>query len=182
VTGYGLLAMRHPDRRWRLGTAVVALLVAGVLYRASAAGLHVSLPVADLAPVVARLSLAQAQNSGALDGQWKRAEGGGDDLWLVSRSGAIRIGPGIRRVDQLRMVIHPVAKGRHRTCPELLVQLNGVRLGDRLLHIGRRAYVFRVGDVWHPEGPNLVVLDVRPGSHGGQPPLAFHEVTLHAGG
>lgn len=184
ATGFGLLAMRHPDQAWRTGVTTAATFLAAGLFAGQAAGWRVRLPTGGLGAEVARVSIPAAIRARGLRHGWAEdaAQSPPSDAWLVAPAGRIHLETLLPRVDQIRLVVRPAWKAHHRACRELRVRLNGVEIGRRLLHLGWRAYVFPVGSLWHAAGENVLDLRVGRGQRGRRPrpPLAaFREVSLH---
>lgn len=187
VCAYGLLAVLNPSARTRAaavaGTGALSLL----LLAAGARGWRVSvaggIPVTR-APLV-RIDFAAALGDGSLRGAWS------PDGPRSARSAARMMAPGAELVlgpldagaDAVRIVVR---SGVRQACRRLRVELNGVPLGERLLHFGWRAYVFPVGGRLSTTGANVFTFAVPSGLAGQEPPrpplAAFRELTVHGDG
>jgi membrane-associated phospholipid phosphatase len=186
---FGLLAMLHPDARWRTVTTAVGLILAGSVHVAALHRIKVRLPastVASRAKPVAHLTFGGAYEHGLLRGDWvpDAPDSRRRSAWLHSEKGELLLPAPKRGVSELRLVARPRSDLPRETCERLGVELNGRRLGEALLQTGWRAYVFpTTGSDFHSDGNVLTFLLSSEGSEMRQEGMrhaAFSELTLHA--
>jgi membrane-associated phospholipid phosphatase len=187
---YGMVALRHPDVRWRTGVTAAAVVAIGLVHAATASGLRVSIPAGTVAGrrlPVSRLAFGSAYERGLLRGSWSpdTADAGRRSVWLRSATGALAIGPVDTAVSELRLVLRPrFDTDSVASCPRLRVALNGRMLGERALQVGWKSYVFptTAGD-FRADG-NVLGIEVRrePSRSGDAEErlAAFREITLHS--
>ncbi len=184
---YGVLAMRHPDARWRVGATLVGLAVALAAQAAVSRGFKIDLPAgaATKRGWLERVTFGTAFEDGRLRGDWAldAPDPRRRSAWLRSDAGGIVLPARADRVDEVRLVARPRSDLDSTDCPRLQVALNGRALGDSILQPGWRAYVFptRPAD-FHP-GDNVLALRVSgdelgPGAASARR-AAFSELTLH---
>jgi undecaprenyl-diphosphatase len=182
---YGLLAILHPDARWRTGSTLVGIALVVLVGVAVAHGHKVAFPAgsrASRAAPVERVAFGEAYENGWLHGDWSRGEPDPRrrTAWLLSESGEIVLPAWPPIVDEVRVV----ARSRHSTvkhgeCQHFRVALNGHVLGEPLLQPGWRAYVFPVGASERRDGGDVVTLQVREeGARTVARRAAFSELTL----
>lgn len=188
MSGFGVLALAHPRPPVRVTTLVLTGVLVAVVFGATLRGWHVEIaggvPLAE--PPLATLDFTTVLARDRLRGTW-RAEIPGDvqrGVWLWSPSGTLALDVPGGPVDAVRVVLWPRPVARRGACSRLRVALNGVPLGERLLHGGWRGYAFPVAGHWHAGGENVLELSVVPigrDARGTAPPFAaFREVTVHA--
>jgi membrane-associated phospholipid phosphatase len=188
---YGMVALRHPDARWRSGITAAAVVAIGLVHAATASGLRVDIPAGTVAGrrlPVSRLTFGTAYERGLLRGSWSpdTADTGHRSVWLRSATGGLAIGPVGTPVSELRLVLRPrFDTDGVASCWRLRVALNGRMLGERALQVGWKSYVFPTtpGD-FRPDG-NVLGIEVRrqPSGSGGDAEerlAAFREITLHS--
>jgi len=183
---YGLLAMRHPDARVRVGTTLVGLALVILAQVAVARGFKIPFPAGSAASrgTAQRLAFGAALDQGRLRGDWARdtPDPRRDGAWLRSDPGSIVLPPGVR-VDEVRLVARPRNDLGPHECPRLYVALNGRALGDPILQPGWRAYVFPTVPADFRSGENVLELHVtgdEPKTPGGSlRRAAFSELSLH---
>jgi len=186
---YGLLAILHPDARWRTGSTVAGIALVLLARVAVAHGHKIAFPAgskASRAAPLERVAFGEAYEHGWLRGEWSRGEPDPRrrTAWLLSESGEVVLPARPSTVDEVRLV----ARSRHSTlehggCQHLQVALNGHVLGEPLLQPGWRAYVLPVAASERRDGGDVVTLRVR--EEGGRQVTrraAFSELTLHASG
>jgi membrane-associated phospholipid phosphatase len=185
---YGLLAIRHPDPRWRATTTLLGLAVVVLAQAAVSHGIKVAFPAGTEASrgTLERLAFGTAYERGWLRGDW--AIDNPDALrrsaWLKSDAGEVVLPPQDRRVDEVRLVARPRNDLTPAACPRLRVVLNGRVLGEPLLQLGWRAYTFPTRPADFRAGDNILALHVS-GDEPAAPGVparraAFSELTLHA--
>jgi membrane-associated phospholipid phosphatase len=184
---YGLLAMRHPDPRVRVGTILVGLALVVLAQVAVARGVKISFPAGSAASrgTAQRLTFGAALDQGRLRGDWARdtPDTRRDSAWLRSDAGSIVL-PADQHVDEVRLVARPRSDLGPHECPRLHVALNGHPLGDPILQPGWRAYVFPTVPADFRGGENELALRVSgdepetPGASVRR--AAFSELSLHA--
>jgi len=188
--GYGLVAMLHPDLRWRMGAGVAALLGIGLLHAAYTHGITVAIPAGTVASrrlPLEQIDFGSAYEGGRLLGTWSLDESNpqGHAAWLLAPTGGLALGAVDPAVSELRLVLRPRLGGEHvAPCRRLRVTLNDRVLGERLLEAGWHSYVFYTeASDFRPDG-NLLTLQVRrepPEPDGaGERRAAFRELSLHA--
>src|SRR5262249_60247209 len=96
---YGIVALRHPDPRWRTGITAAAVMAIGLVHLATASGLHVGIPAGTVAGQrlpVSRLSFGSAYERGLLGGSWAPDTAGARDrnVWRRGAAGGPGIGAG----------------------------------------------------------------------------------------
>src|SRR5262249_46852236 len=142
---YGLLAIRHPDPRWRVATILAGFTLVVLAQVAIARGLKVDLPAGSRASrgTTERLAVGPALDRGRLRGEWERdaPDPNRPSAWLLSDDGSIVLPPG-DHFDEVRLVARPRADLGPSDCSRLHVALNGRVLGAPILQPGWRAYVF----------------------------------------
>ena len=160
---YGLLALRHPDARWRVGTILVGLTVVILAEVAIARGFKVSLPAGSRASrgTTEQLAFGAAFDQGRLRGDWERdaPDPQRRSAWLLSDDGEIVLPTG-GRFDEVRLVARPRNDLQPTECPRLRVAFNGRVLGDPILQPGWRAYVFPTLPADFRGGENVLSLQV----------------------
>ncbi len=189
VGAYGLLAIRHPEARWRRATTLVGLSLAVLAQLAVARGVRLGLPAgtqAGRAVPVEHVAFGAAYERGWLRGEW--ALDGPDprrrSAWLRSEAGElVPPAPG-RSIDEVRLVARPRSDLPPHVCPRLRVTLNGRVLGEPVFRLGWRAYVFPTAAEDFRAGSIVLTVEVR-GDAGVRPGTtarraAFSELTLHA--
>ena len=189
AAGYGLLAMLHVDRRWRVGVTVAAFVVLGLVHAAYRRGITLAIPagtVASRRAPVRRIDFGSAFDTGLLDGTWSpdQTDRSHHSVWLRSPTGKLGLGPVQTPVSELRFVLRPRTADGDGSCRRLVVTLNGRVLGERLLQAGWRSYVFPASASDFESAGNVLTLEVRgeasePGRVG-ERRAAFSELTLHA--
>ena len=188
--GYGLVAMLHPDLRWRMGAGVAALLGIGLLHAAYTHGITVAIPAGTVASrrlPLEQIDFGSAYEGGRLLGTWSLDESNPQRhaAWLLEPTGELALGRVDPAVSELRLVLRPRLGGEHvAACRRLRVTLNDRVLGERLLEAGWHSYVFYTeASDFRPDG-NLLTLQVRrepPESDGaGERRATFRELALHA--
>jgi len=187
---YGVLAMLHPDIRWRTATTAIGLLLAGLAHVAASAGLKVPFPAGSAASrqaPVERIAFGSAYEQGRLRGDWAldAPDPERHSAWLRSGSGEVSLPDPPRDADEVRIVARPRRAPTRTTCERLRIELNGHVLGEPLLQAGWRAYVFPSGRDFRSDA-NVLALRVLPegSAHArdGARAAAFSELTLHAAG
>jgi membrane-associated phospholipid phosphatase len=187
--GYAAVAFLHPDVRWRMGASAAAAVVALTLTVAASLGQHLEMAAGTAgggASPTWKLAFGTALEEGKLRGDWSR------DAYDARRSSAwmrespvsleITAAPPAR---EIRIVARPHPAGGSSSCRRLGVALNGVVLGDRLLHFGWRGYRFPVrsqGDDAFSRGAvfTFTVQNELPERRRERAPLvAFSEISLH---
>jgi membrane-associated phospholipid phosphatase len=185
--GYGLLALRHPDPRWRV-TATLAAVTAAILLRGGASwGYKLPLPAGTAASRgrFERVAFGTAYERGWLRGDWAPAAPDPQrrSAWLKSDAGGVVLPVRDDGVDEVRLVVRPRNDLPPTACMRLQVTLNGRLLGDPILQAGWRAYVFPTAPQDFGRGENVLALRIggdaphardRPGRR-----AAFSELTLH---
>jgi membrane-associated phospholipid phosphatase len=184
---YGILAMRHPDPRWRVGATLAGLTLAIVAQAAVSRGFKVAFPAGTAASrgKLEQLAFGAALEQGRLQGNWTldTPDPQRRSAWLRSNAGGIVL-PGGGRVDEVRLVVRPRSDLQPTACPRLQVALNGRVLGEPILQPGWRAYVFPTVPADFHAGANVLALRLS----GDEPETpatsarraAFSELTLHA--
>ncbi len=189
--GYAVLALLHPDDGVRRRTIVAGALASALVAAIGAAGWRLELPTggaASTAPATWRMAFGSALEAGRLRGGW--TPDGPDphrsSAWMTSSAGDLVLGDAGTAAGELRIVARPHPEGGSATCRFLRVGLNGVPLGERLLHTGWRAYVFALAPGRLHGGTDVLDLEVVNARHDGRRPgaplAAFSELTLHAAG
>ncbi len=145
AAAYGLLAMRHPDPRWRVGTILVGLTLVILAQAAIARGFKICLPAGSRASrgTTEQMAFGAAFEQGRLRGHWERdaPDPYRRSAWLLSDDGEIVL-PSRGHFDEVRLVARPRSDLQPTECSRLRVALNGRVLGDPILLPGWRAYVF----------------------------------------
>ena len=189
--GYGLVAMLHPDLRWRMGAGVAALLGIGLLHAAYTHGITVAIPagtVASRRPPLEQIDFGSAYEGGRLLGTWSLDESNPQRqaAWLLAPTGELALGRVDPAVSELRLVLRPRRGGASdlASCRRLRVTLNDRVLGERLLEAGWHSYVFYTeASDFRPDG-NLLTLQVRrepsKPDGAGERQATFRELGLHA--
>jgi len=188
--GYGLVAMLHPDFRWRTGVGVAALMAIGVVHAAYTHGITLAIPagtVASRRQPLEQIDFGSAYDGGLLRGTWSPDQSNPrrPATWLRAATGEVALGPIDPAVSELRLVLRPRLDDETHvaSCRRLRVTLNDRVLGERLLEVGWHSYVFSTAaSDFRPDG-NVLTLDVRgessePGG-AGERRAAFRELTLH---
>jgi len=186
---YGLLAILHPDARWRTSWTVAGIALVLLVRVAVAHGHKIPFPAgsrASRAAPVERVTFGDALKNGWLRGDWSRGEPDPRrrTAWLLSERGEVVLPGRPSAVDEVRLV----GRSRHSTvkeggCQHLQVTLNGHVLGESLLQPGWRSYVFPVTARERTDDGDVVTLQVREeGSRPAARRAAFSELTLHAAG
>ena len=185
---YGLLAIRHPDPRWRTVTTLVGLSVVVLAHAAVSHGVKIAFPAGTEASrgTLEHLAFGTAYERGWLRGDWSvdNPDERRRSAWLKSDAGEVVLPAQDRRVDEVRLVARPRSQLGPAACPRLRVVLNGRVLGEPLLQLGWRAYVFPTGPTDFRAADNILALHVtgdEPATAGA--PVrraAFSELTLHA--
>lgn len=187
---YGLFAMHHPDARWRRGVTAAAVVALGLVYAASEIGLRIGIPAGTVAGrrlPVGRVAFGSAYERGLLAESWSpdMQDTLRRSVWLRSATGKLAIGPVDPAVSELRLVLRPrLAADGVASCQRLRVALNGRMLGERVLQVGWKSYVFPTTPAdLRPEG-NVLGIEVRREASevGGAEDrrAAFSELTLHS--
>jgi membrane-associated phospholipid phosphatase len=186
---FGLLAMLHPDARWRTATMGIGLILAGSIHVAALHEIKLRLPAstaASRAKPVAHITFGGAREHGLLRGDWVPdvPDPQRRSAWLHSEKGELLLPPPKRPVSELRLVARPRSDLPPETCQRLRVELNGRRLGEALLQTGWRAYVFPTTAAdFRSDGNVLTFLLHSEGKQTrqeGTRQAAFGELTLHA--
>src|SRR5262249_14139384 len=186
---FGLLAMLHPDARWRTVAVGIGLTLAGLAHVAALHGIKVRLPAstaASRANPIAQLTFGGAREHGLLGGDWvpDAPDPQRRSAWLHSEKGELLLPPPKLPVSELRLVARPRSDLPPETCERLRVELYGRRLGEALLQTGGRAYVFpTTGSDFRSDGNVLTFLLSGEGRELKQErtrQAAFSELTLHA--
>lgn len=150
ASAYGLLAIGHPDRRWRLRTTVLVFVGAGVLGLLAREGVHLGLPSGPLHAdsLVATVTFTAACEATRLGAGWScpATSASHAGAWLRARSGVVSFSAPEGPVERLRVVMRPAVDRSRSPCRRLRVALNGRSLGERLVRPGWRGYVFDVPD------------------------------------
>jgi membrane-associated phospholipid phosphatase len=188
---YGMVAMLHPDFRWRTGVGVAALVGIGLVHAAYTHGITVAIPASTVAsrrPPLEQIDFGSAYDGGLLRGTWSPDESNPQRraAWLLAPTGELVLGRVDPAVSELRLVLRPRLDGETgvASCRRLRVTLNDRVLGERLLEVGWRSYVFFTdASDFRPDG-NILTLQVRgePSEPGGagERRAAFRELALHA--
>ena len=166
--GFGLVAMLHPDVRWRTGVGAAALLGIGLVHVAYRHGITVAIPagtVASRRPPLEEIDFGAAYGGGLLHGTWSpdQSDPQRRAAWLRAPTGELALGRVDPAVSELRLVLRPHVDGATRvaSCRRLRVTLNDRVLGERLLEVGWRSYVFpTTASDFRPDG-NVVMFQVR---------------------
>ncbi len=186
---FGLLAIRHPEARWRRATTLIGLTLAVLAQLSVARGVKLGLPAgtqAGRAAPAAHVAFGTAYERGWLRGDW--ALDGPDprrrSAWLRSEAGELVLPAPDRGIDEVRLVARPRSDLPPDACPRLRVALNGRVLGEPVLQLGWRAYVFPTDRQDFHAGSNALTVEVR-GDAGVRPGTtarraAFSELSLHA--
>jgi membrane-associated phospholipid phosphatase len=188
--GYGMVAILHPDARWRRGVTAAAVAVLGLCFVAAESGLRIAIPAGTVAgrrEPADRVGFDAAWRSGALRGAWspdpndRRHRG----VWLRSATGELAIGAVDPGVSELRLVVHPRYDGAGApACRRLHVALNGRPLGERVLQGGWKSYVFAATAADFLPDDNVLELAVTRAPAGDdaveERRAAFGELTLHS--
>jgi membrane-associated phospholipid phosphatase len=188
---YGVLAILHPDARWRTVMMTLGLILAGLTHVAASHGIKFRLPASTAASrtkPVERITFGGAHQHGLLRGDWaldlpdSRRRG----AWLHSQQGELLLPTPKRPVEELRLVVRPRSDLGPATCERLRVDLNGRRLGEALLQTGWRAYVFPITATDLRSGGNVLAFnmssDGKKVTQEGMREAAFSELTLHGTG
>ena len=188
--GYGLVAMLHPDVRWRTGVGVAALMAIGVVHAAYTHAISLAIPagtVASRRQPLEQIDFGSAYDGGLLRGTWSPDQSNPrrPATWLRAATGEVALGPIDPAVSELRLVLRPrLDDATHvASCRRLRVTLNDRVLGERLLEVGWHSYVFSTAaQDFRPDG-NVLTLEVRgessePGG-AGERRAAFRELALH---
>ena len=188
--GYGLVAMLHPDFRWRTGVGVAALMAIGVVHAAYTHGITLAIPagtVASRRQPLEQIDFGSAYDGGLLRGTWSPDQSNPQRpaTWLRAATGEVALGPIDPAVSELRLVLRPRLDDETHvaSCRRLRVTLNDRVLGERLLEVGWHSYVFfTAASDFRPDG-NVLALEVRGESSeaggAGERRAAFRELTLH---
>jgi undecaprenyl-diphosphatase len=185
---YGVLAILHPDARWRTTMIGLGLVVAGLAHVAAAHGIKVRLPAsttASRAKPVVHITFGGAYEHGLLHGDWvlDKPDPRRRSAWLQSHRGELLLPAPERPVEELRLVARPRGDLGPGTCERLRLDLNGRDLGEALLQAGWRAYVFPVTAADFRGGGNVLTLlvsdDGKKVTREGMREAAFSELTLH---
>jgi membrane-associated phospholipid phosphatase len=189
--GYGLVALLHPDVRWRTGFGAAALLAVGLAPLAYRHGITLAIPagtVASRRPPLEEIDFGSAYDSGLLRGTWSPDQSNPQHhaAWLRAPTGELALGRVDPAVSELRLVLRPRVDGATRvaSCRRLRVTLNDRVLGERLLEVGWRSYVFpTTASDFRPDG-NVVMFQVRgepsEPSGPGDRRATFRVLALHA--
>ena len=189
--GYGLVALLHPDVRWRTGFGAAALLTVGLAPLAYRHGITLAIPagtVASRRPPLEEIDFGSAYDSGLLRGTWSPDQSNPQHhaAWLRAPTGELALGRVDPAVSELRLVLRPRSDGETRgaSCRRLRVTLNDRVLGERLLEVGWRSYVFpTTASDFRPDG-NVVMFQVRDEpsepSGPGDRRATFRVLALHA--
>ena len=186
---YGIVALRHPDVRWRTGITAAAVVAIGLVHAATASGLRIGIPAGTVAGrrlPVSTLSFGSAYERGLLRGSWSPDTADfGPNVWLRSATGELAIGPVDTAVSELRLVVRPqLDTDGVASCRRLRVSLNGRLLGERALQGGWKSYVFPTTAGDFRPGGNVLGIEVRGESSrsgdGEERLAAFREITLHS--
>jgi membrane-associated phospholipid phosphatase len=188
--GYGLVAMLHPDFRWRTGVGVAALMAIGLVHAAYTHGITLAIPagtVASRRQPLEQIDFGSAYDGGLLRGTWSPDQSNPrrPATWLRAATGEVALGPIDPAVSELRLVLRPRLDDETHvaSCRRLRVTLNDRVLGERLLEVGWHSYAFSTAATdLRPDG-NVLTLEVRgePSEPGGtgERRAAFRELTLH---
>ena len=189
--GFGLVAMLHPDVRWRAGVGAAALLGISLVHVAYRHGITVAIPagtVASRRPPLEEIDFGAAYGGGLLHGTWSpdQSDPQRRAAWLRAPTGELALGRVDPAVSELRLVLRPHVDGATRvaSCRRLRVTLNDRVLGERLLEVGWRSYVFpATASDFRPDG-NVVMFQVRgepsEPSGPGDRRATFRVLALHA--
>jgi undecaprenyl-diphosphatase len=185
---YGLLAILHPDARWRTAMIGVGLVLAGLTHVAAAHRIKVRLPastVASRAKPILHLTFGGAHERGMLRGDWTldTPDPRRRSAWLYSQQGGLLLPAPKRPVEELRLVARSRSDLGSETCERLRLDLNGRPLGEALLQPGWRAYVFPVTAADFRSAGNVLAFQMRNDgkqvTQEGMREAAFSELTLH---
>jgi undecaprenyl-diphosphatase len=187
---FGLLAFLNPSARTRTAAILGTAALSGLLLVGGAHGwrVHVAGGIPVTAPPLLRFDFATAAAAGSLRGAWSadRADPAGRGTWLIAPGAQLVLGPLAGRADEVRVVVRPHSRPGMRACRRLRVELNGMPLGERLLHAGWRAYVFPVRGRFSATDANVFTFAVSSGGAGHDPPrpplVGFRELTVHGDG
>jgi membrane-associated phospholipid phosphatase len=189
--GYGLVAMLHPDLRWRTGVGVAALVGIGLVHAAYRHGITVAIPAGTAASrrlPLEQIDFGSAYQGGLLRGTWSLDESNPQRraAWLRAPTGELALGRVDPAASELRLVLRPRLDGETgvASCRRLRVTLNDRVLGERLLEVGWRSYVFFTdASDFRPDG-NVLTFQVRrepsESDGAGERRAAFRELALHA--
>jgi undecaprenyl-diphosphatase len=189
--GYGLVALLHPDVRWRTGFGAAALLAVGLAPLAYRHGITLAIPagtVASRQPPLEEIDFGSAYDGGLLRGTWSPDQSNPQRhaAWLRAPTGALALGRVDPAVSELRLVLRPRSDGETRgeSCRRLRVTLNDRVLGERLLEVGWRSYVFSTTASDFRPDENVLTFQVsgEPSepSRAGERQATFRVLALHA--
>jgi hypothetical protein len=189
--GGGSFPSGHPDARWRRASTLVGLALVILARLAVAQGWKIAFPAGTEASRTAPMeyvAFGTAYARGWLRGEW--ALDGPDarrrSAWLRSDAGEVVLPAPALSVDEVRLVARPRSDLAPHMCPRLRVALNGRVLGEPVLRLGWRAYVFPTAAEDFRAGSNVLTMEVRgdaaaPGGTTARR-AAFSELSLHAAG
>jgi membrane-associated phospholipid phosphatase len=186
---YGMIALLHPDARWRTGVTAAAVAAIGLVHAAAASGLRVGIPAGTVAGrrlPVGRVAFDSAYERGLLRGSWAPDTGDARrSVWLRSATGELVIGPVDTAVSEVRLVLRPrFDPAGVVSCRRLRVALNGRMLGEPVVQAGWKSYMFPTTAADFRPDANVLSIEVRrepsESRDGGERRAAFREVTLHS--
>lgn len=190
AVAYGLVAMLHPDRRWRTGVTAAAFVGIGLLYVAHRNGIRVAIPagtVASRREPVMRIDFDSAYATGLLRGTWSldQSDGQHHGAWLRAPTGRLELGSVSAPVSEIRLVVRPRIAGEKGapSCGRLRVTLNDRVLGERMLASGWQSHAFSTTPTdFLPDG-NILTVEVRnepvDTSGAGERRAVFRDLALH---
>lgn len=188
AAGYGLIAFRHPNPRWRAAATLVGLTLAIAAQTAASRGFKIAFPAGTAASRgrLEHLAFGTAYAQGRLQGDWAldAPDPHRRSAWLRSDAGGVVLPTQDHGVAEVRLVVRPRSDLGPRECLRLQVMLNGRVLGDPMLQHGWRAYVFPTAPADFRAGDNVLALRISgderdvPGASARR--AAFSELTLHA--
>jgi membrane-associated phospholipid phosphatase len=185
---YGVLAILHPDARWRTVMLTLGLILAGLTHVAASHGIKVRLPASTAASrtkPVEHITFGGAHEHGLLRGDWVLdvPDPRRRSAWLHAQEGELLLPTPKRPVEELRLVARPRSDLGPETCERLRLDLNGRRLGEVVLQTGWRAYVFPITAADVRSGGNVLAFNVssdgKKVTQKGMREAAFSELTLH---